>query len=50
VRLGGHVARMGMKNVFKILVLKLLGKPKHRLENNIKMNFKDCALERRYGE
>jgi hypothetical protein len=46
MRLGGHVARVGeWRGAYRVLVGKSggkrqLGKPKHRLDNNIKMDLK----------
>jgi hypothetical protein len=45
MRLAGHTARMGIRNVYKILVRKAerkrpLGRPKHKWDDNIKTDFK----------
>jgi hypothetical protein len=49
VRWAGHVARMGEKrNAYRILVVKPeekrpLGRPRHRWEDNIRMNLRDLG-------
>jgi hypothetical protein len=49
MRWAGHVARMGEKrNAYRILVRKPegkrpLGRPRHRLANNIKMNLREIG-------
>jgi hypothetical protein len=53
IRWAGHVARMGEgRGVYRVLVGKTMGKrplgrPRHRCENNIKMNLQEvgCGLD-----
>jgi hypothetical protein len=46
IRWAGHVARMGgMRNAYKILLESLLGRPRRRWWDNIKMNLREMGLE-----
>jgi hypothetical protein len=50
MRWGGHITNMGEMNVYKILVGKPEGKrtlrrPKHRFEDNIKMDHREIEWE-----
>jgi hypothetical protein len=50
VRWAGYIARMVMRNAFRILVGKpqgkrLLGRPRRRWEENITMNLRETGLE-----
>jgi hypothetical protein len=51
MRWAGHVARMGKRNAYRILEEKSegkkpLGRPRHRWEDNIRMDLRDMAQDR----